>query len=224
MKVVRSAGPALVVILAMNLAVTSVALAAPLFTPTGATFTSTSGTSILAAGSGEELTCESDVSNGTVTSSTLAGNIVVHFLGCAGNTAAGEKCTVKSTNTTAAGLILTNTLHGVLGLILPKPASGSDIALVLLPSSGKVFTTLAGSGKCFETTKVSGLIAGLMEPVGSLRKTGKLVFGVTGGAQNIKDVDLSTGGLVAPELTAFSTQVTEETTESLTYSAATEVM
>jgi hypothetical protein len=224
MRIVRLAGPVLVAILAMSLMIASAAFAGPEFKPTGSTFTGTSGTSVLeAAGGGEKVTCESDASSGTITSSTLAGGVVVHFLGCSGATVAGEKCTVKSTNTTVAGLILTNTLHGVLGLVLPKPASGSDAALVLLPVSGKVFVTLVGSGKCVETTKVSGSVAGLAEPVGTSSKTGKLVFGVTSGVQNIKDVDLTTGGLVAPELTAFSTTATESTSESVTYVTATEV-
>jgi hypothetical protein len=224
MRIVRLAGPVLVAILAMSLMAASAALAAPEFKPTGATFTGTSGTSTLAAATGEEVTCESDVSSGQVTSSTLAGNVVVHFLGCSGKTAAGAKCTVKSTNTTAEGLILTNTLHGVLGLVLPKPSSGSDVALVLLPVSGKVFVTLVGSGTCIETTKVSGSVGGIAEPVGSLQKTGKLVFAQTSGVQNVKEVDLSTGGSVKPELTAFSTTATETTEESLKFTTPTEVM
>jgi hypothetical protein len=187
------------------------------------TLAATSGTDALDGG-GETVACEKDVASGVISSTTLIEGIVVHFLGCSAKTAASESCTVKSTNQSTSGLILTNTLHGVLGLILPKPSSGSDVALVLLPISGKVFTTLVGSGKCVETTKVSGDVAGLFEPVGVVTTTGKLIFSETGGKQNITDVDLSTGGLVAPELTAFSATATEETTESLTFNPEIEVM
>jgi hypothetical protein len=227
MKIVRLASLALVAIFAMSLAVASSASAiGPLFLPTGQTFAGTSGTSKLVGAAGEVVTCQSDVSSGTITSSTLAGGVLVHFLGCSGETAKGEKCTVKSTNTTATNLILTNTLHGVLGLVLPVPASGSDVALVLLPVSGKAFVTLVGSPStaCVETTKVSGSVAGLAEPVGTLLLTGTLKFAQTSGVQNITEVDLTTGGSVKPELTAFGSTATEETTESITYSKATEVM
>jgi len=226
MKIVRLASLALVAMIAMGLAVASTASAiGPLFLPTGQTFTGTSKTSVLSGG-GETVTCESDVSSGTILSLTLAGNVTVHFLNCSAKSASGEKCTVKSTNTTTAGLILTNTLHGVLGLILPKPASGSDAALVLLPASGHAFVTLIGSGKCIETTKVSGNVAGLVEPFGGpLQTTGKLTFGVTSGAQNITEVDLTTGGSVKTELTALGGVAnTEETEESLKFSTPTEVM
>jgi hypothetical protein len=223
MKVVRLSGLALVAVLAMSLMIASVASAAPIFTPTGATLTGTSGVGKLEA-AGETVTCETDVSGGTVTSATLIGGIVVHFLGCSAKTSTGGTCTVKSTNTTASGLILTNTLHGVLGLILPVPAPpASDVALLLLPVSGGTFVTLVGSGTCVETTKVQGNVAGTLEPVGVSQKTGKLVLTGSNGKESITDVDLSTGGLVIPNLQAFGSTATETTTEGYTLSVATEV-
>ena len=167
------------------------------------------------ADAGERLRCETSTWSGDVTSATSAGNLVVHFLGCTDTTAEGEKCSVKSTNTTVAGLILINTSRAVLGLVLPKPVSRSDVGLLVLPASGRVFTTLVGSGKCVETTKVSGSVAGLAEPVGSLQTTGKVVFAQTGGKQDIADLDLSTGGLVAPELIAFAATVVGKEPRSL---------
>jgi hypothetical protein len=223
MKIARLAAAALTVVLAISVVMASAAFAAPTFVPTGATFVGTSGAAVLEADAGERLRCETSTWSGDVTSATSAGNLVVHFLGCTDTTAEGEKCSVKSTNTTVAGLILINTSRAVLGLVLPKPVSGSDVGLLVLPASGRVFTTLVGSGKCVETTKVSGSVAGLAEPVGSLQTTGKVVFAQTGGKQDIADLDLSTGGLVDPELTAFSTTVVGEGTEELSLSAATEV-
>jgi hypothetical protein len=223
MKVFRLSGLVVVAVLAVSLMVVSVASAAPVFTPTGATLTGTSGVSEFEA-AGETLTCEKDTLGGTVTSATLMGGIVVHYLGCSAKTTGGATCTVKSTNTTAAGLILTNTLHGVLGLILPVPTPpASDVALVLLPISGSTFWSMVGSGTCIETTKVQGSVAGTLEPVGVSQTTGKLVLTSSGGKESITDVDLSTGGLVAPELTSFGSSMTETTTEGYTLSKATEV-
>jgi hypothetical protein len=63
-----------------------------------------------------------------------------------------------------------------------------------------------------------------VEPVGVLSTTDKIAFGVTGGAQNIKDVDLTTGGLVAPKLTYATEPATLESEDEYIYSARVEVM
>ena len=222
MKIARLASLMLAAILAVSLAVSSVASAAPLIGPVGATLTGTSGTGILTAAN-ETVTCAKDTSTGTITSSTLIGGIRVHFLECTAKNAAGATCPVMSIGAPLSNLLLTNVLHGVLGLILPKPAgSGSDIALVLLPVSGSSFLNILGT--CFTNISVSGQIAGLVEPVNISSTTGRLVFGVTGGVQNITDVDLSTGGLIKPKLSVGTELGTEETTEEITFSAPVEVM
>ena len=221
MKIARLASLMLAAILAVSLAVSSVASAAPLIGPVGATLTGTSGTGILTAAN-ETVTCAKDTSTGTITSSTLIGGIRVHFLECTAKTSTGT-CPVMSPGAPLSNLLLTNVLHGVLGLILPKPAgSGSDIALVLLPVSGSSFLNILGT--CFTNISVSGQIAGLVEPVNISSTTGRLVFGVTGGVQNITDVDLSTGGLIKPKLSVGTELGTEETTENIEFSAAVEVM
>ena len=222
MKIARLASLMLVAILAVGLAVSSVASAAPLIGPVGATLTGTSGTGILTA-AGETITCAKDTSTGTITSSTLIGGITVHFLECTGKNSAGAECPVMSTGAPLSNLLLTNVLHGVLGLILPKPAAPeSDIALVLLPVSGAAFVNILGS--CFTNLSVSGQVAGLVLPVNIASTTGRLIFGVTAGVQNITDVDLSTGGLIKPKLTVGSEPGTEETTENIEFKEAVEVM
>src|ERR1700679_1319957 len=177
MKIARLASLMLVAILAIGLVAASVASAAdPEFLPLGATVTGTSGAGVL-RGAGEEVKCESDVvPNGTVTSATLIGGIVVHFLNCTNkNGITGESCPARSTNTTTEGLILTNTLHGVLGLILPKPASGSNVALVLLPVSGSSFLTL--TGKCIGVTgAVAGQVVAVVERVDAETLVGEIKF------------------------------------------------
>jgi hypothetical protein len=208
----------LVAILAMGLAVASVASAAPEFTPTGATVTGTSGVSVLTAGT-NIVTCQKDtLGGGKVTSATLVGGITVHYLECVGKSSTGT-CPVMSPGAPAENLILTNTLHGVLGLILPE--TGSGVALVLLPLE-LGFVTLLGS--CITKTTVEGDVAGEVSPVGKSVETGTVTLAVPSGKQAIKDVDLSTGGLIAPKLSAFGvTTATEETTEQIEYSKSTEV-
>jgi hypothetical protein len=215
MKIARLAGLMLVAIMAMSFAVSSVAMAAPEFKPTGATITGTSGTAKLVAG-GNTVTCSTSGSTGTITSATLAGNVVVNFLGCTSSGSGGSNCATKSTNTSTAGLILTTTLHGVLGT-----TSSGAAALLLLPISGKRFVTLEAN-TCTIETAVTGNVAGLVEPTGKSQTTGTLKFALTSG-KNISVMTLSTGGSTEPALTAFSTSATEEVTEGIKFSTATEV-
>jgi len=113
MKIARLASLMFVAILAMGLAVASVASAAPEFTPVGATLTGTSGVGVLTAGT-NSVTCQKDTTKGTVTSATLAGGITVHFLECVAQSSTGT-CPAMSPGAPLENLILTNTLHGVLG-------------------------------------------------------------------------------------------------------------
>jgi hypothetical protein len=222
MKIARLASLTLTAILAVGLAVVSVASAAPEFKPTGSTVTGVGTTTAVLTAAGETITCAKNVvSGGVVTSATLVGGIVAHFLECTAKTAGGATCPVMSTGAPLENLILTNTQHGVLGLILPRPTSGSDVAVVLLPTSGSTFATLLGS--CFTTTVVSGQVAGVAEPIGSSVTKGTLKFNAPGGVQEIKEVDLSTGGLVKPKLTAFSATASGTATGATTFGTATEI-
>ncbi|HEY4918194.1 MAG TPA: hypothetical protein VIH92_14880 [Solirubrobacteraceae bacterium] len=221
MKVARLASSMLAVALVVGLAVVAVASAAPEFKPTGATVTGAGGTGTLSAG-GETVTCAEDVTTaGIIHTIWLIAKIIAYLRRCTGKTAAGETCPVKSPGAPLENLIASTTLRAVLGLILPKPSSGSDVALVVLPESGSRFATLSGS--CIAETAVSGSLAGVVEPVGTSTTKGALTFGVTGGAQNIKEVDLTTGGLIKPKLTAFAETATAVATETGTASSATEV-
>jgi len=220
MKISRLAGLALVAVLAMSLWAVSAAAAAPQFNPTKAPLTGTAdGASILAA-PGVEVTCLKSSETGEITSATLIGGLVVHFLECTGKETGKEACPVMSTGAPLENLIQTTTLHAVLGLILPKPASGSDVALVLLPISGKRFVTLLPNSKsCIEEIQVNGSVAGTVtEPAqGVLSTTAKLVLAASGVNEAITDVDLSTGGLVAPLLTSGSETDTETTNQLISF-------
>jgi len=217
---------AVLAVLAVGLVVVSVASAEPEFSPVGATLTGTSGTGVFTAGK-ETITCAKDTSTSgaSKTTATLIGGITVHFLECTGkNGTSGESCPAKSEGAPLSTLILTKTLHGVLGLILPKPETGSGVALVLLPVSGQVFATLEAECLSPKVTTVEGKLAGAVDPVGTKTLKFKLLFSAPSGVQAIKEVDLSTGGLVKPSLKSFGVaSATEETTEELTFSEATEV-
>jgi hypothetical protein len=227
MKIARLAGLALVAILAMSLIGASAASAAlPSFNPgTANAFSTTSATSTLEA-AGNTVTCAADTSTGEITGAMTVGKVTVKFTGCKGKNAVGESCTIKSNAPAgAAGEIITNTLHGLLGLILTSAGvprtPGSDAGLLVLPSSGATFVALE-ENKCTKATKVTGSVAGLVEPVGTKQLNGTLIFTVIGGAQEIKELDLL-GRRVEPGLNAFSEPGTESTTDTVKYEKDVEV-
>jgi len=227
MRIARLAGALALVVVAASFALASTALAAPLFSPgTTNKFTGTSGTSVLLA-SAEQITCLKDNSTGEINGPLTVGSVIVHFLECSGTSGNGAigPCPVQSPGAPTINLIITTTLIGRLGLILPKPASGSDVGLLLLPASGKAFVTVTGNTEtCIPTTKVSGLVAGLLTPVNSLTLSGTLSFQGGGKVQSIKDIDLSGASLVLPELVAFGGLATETTTEAIAFEKDVEVM
>jgi hypothetical protein len=227
MKVVRLAGLAIVAVLAVGLTAVSSASAIPLplFAPAnGQLVSSTSGTSTLSAGA-NVITCPSSVFHGFVLSSLLIGNAQIHYLGCTAVGTSGSGCPVNSVGATEEGLILTQTIHGILGLILPS----GEIGVLFLPTSAKVFVKLAEStskttAKCTPTTTVEGSVVGLIEPVGKSSKTGKLIFAVSNKKQAIKSIDLTHNlGNVEPELLAFSVTSQYEQTNLVEFAEATEV-
>jgi hypothetical protein len=190
----------------------------PVFLGPPVPLTATTGaTTLLANGGTETVTCSSGTGSGEVAAAKEIGQLVLHFTGCTSSGATKSGCSVKSIGATAEGLISTQTLRGLLGLVLP----GSTVGLLLLPSSGKKVTALAGNGCTVETT-VTGSVAGELSPVGRSQTTGKLVLSTTGGKQNITDIDIE-GGLVKPELVAFATTASETASYAISYATAIEV-
>jgi hypothetical protein len=217
----------LVAFLAMSLSwvASASAEANPLFAPVnGQGVTGTSGgVSTLLVGSGQRVECQAAMTTGAVASSLLLGAVRIAYLECrAQGKSGGSFCTVKSAGAPREGLILTQELHGILGLILPT----LEIGILLLPVSGKVVTELAesknGETTCTPETKITGSFAGLVTPVGKRSTTGKITF--PGGAESIKKIDLTHGlGLREPELIAFTAGSTLAGEQFITYSEATEV-
>jgi hypothetical protein len=219
MKIVRLVVVALLAVSALGLATASTAGAStnPLFTPvTGQAILGTSGLSLLTGDNGTEtVDCQKDVFSGVVANALLLGGIIVHYLECTSEKKGTAPCTAKVNSEGApSGLIVTATLHGILGLILSPPLTSVGVAILLLPVKGKEFLNLESNG-CTELSAVSGNIAGEITPVGTSQKTGKTIFATVGGKQAIKDIDLTHGlGLVVPKITAFTTEATLEQTEN----------
>jgi hypothetical protein len=179
-------------------------------------FTSAGRASTLKAG-GESVSCTEENDTGEIASSDAVSNVSLYFNGCRSSGSGGSNCTVKSTNSSTGGEIITNELMGAFGTVKASEASSGE-GLLLLPESGKQLTVLA-SNSCTIETAVTGQIVGEASPVGISQTTGKLAFAVTSGKQNIKDIH-TLAGLVAPALDAFATSATDEGSDELTYEEA----
>jgi hypothetical protein len=224
MKIARLAGLMLVAVMALSLTVASAAFAEAEFKPVGGTFKGTSSTTNKLVAGTNTITCKANTSSGTISNAFLAGGVTVSFTGCTSKKGAeGAACTAKSVGA-AEGSIVTNTLHGVLGLIVPK-GTGTGVALDLLPleAAEGVFVDIA-KNSCTVETAVEGSVAGEVSPVGKSQTTGALLFDPSGTTQTIKEITLSSNGAaVKPGLKAFGATATQETTEALTFSANLEV-
>jgi len=229
MRFIRLVGLVLVAVVAMSFAVVSSASAFssnPLFIPANGQQVRSVGlgnATLVAAGNKIVCTAHQTVS-GTVSNSLLIGNVVIHYLGCtAAETLAGKEkeCPVKSVGSPAEGLILTTTLHGILGLLLPSNETG----ILFLPVANKVFVTFARSEKggkeCTAETAVEGSVAALISPSGvPAQLTGKLTTLAIAKAA----IDLTHGlGPATAKLTAFGETGTQEQTDDVTFGEATEV-
>jgi hypothetical protein len=173
MRIARLAGPMIIAIMAIGLTTATTASALPEFSATSVKLSSTSGTSTLKF-SGNKIVCEKDAFESEVVTKSLVGPFRVHFLNCKSSSATASGCTIKSTNTTTPGLILTNTLHGFL-VLLELSTGAHRTGLLILPVGTKEFYTLA-SNSCTETMKAAGQIEGLVTPLKSKQTTGKVIF------------------------------------------------
>jgi hypothetical protein len=221
----RLLGLALIAVLAVSAVAVSAAFAEPEFKPsTKQSFTGTSGAGTLEDSLSETISCTSDESTGEITGALTAAGIVVTFHGCKGKKGSGgTACTVKSTNTTSPGLIITSTLKGTLGLV-PTSQAASGVGLLLQPESGSKFVEIEAAA-CASEAPVEGSIAGEVGTTKVLSKTGKLIFTGSAGTQNIKNITVKGKG-ETPALTAFfgAVKASQTTTEETKYgSVAVEV-
>jgi hypothetical protein len=211
-----AATTAMAMAMALILAVASTAAAAaPEFKPASGRYTAKGGAGTLKFGA-EVITCEKDEDVGSIASAKLVGPSTIHFLGCETAGATKSGCALNSVGA-SAGLIVTSTVHGVLGTILP----GGRPGLLILPTAGKLFTTLA-KNECTKEGKVEGSIAAPITTDKS--RTAKLTFARSNNKQEVREIDLEgASGVTEPELTAFSVSATIENTQEFTWAAETEV-
>jgi len=223
MKIARLAGLMLAAMFAISLVSASVAMAEPEFKQTGVPFTGTSGTSILSANNGaDKVICPMDIISGLIVTVTRIDGVMVTYLGCVSSGPNGSNCSVNSTNqTSGSGLILTASLIGTLGLQLPR--SGTGVGILILPASGSEFVTLQENG-CTETSKITGSVAGEVQPINHKQKTGKVVFTVSGTSKaGIKGFMLPGGTTITAKLTGFTAEASEESTEEIEFNEEVEV-
>jgi hypothetical protein len=194
-----------------------------LLLPVGATIEGTSLPGRLEAGN-NTVSCQKDNFTATIASVHLVGPFVVHFLECKASN--GVKTCPVSSPGAAEGLVLTNTLHALIGLAVPS----NSPALFILPTSGKQFVTInestlkteAGTTeKCTPKTTVNGTVAGLLlQGIGVLTVRALLDF-VPGDPSKI---ELPLKGNTTIEIEAFGAAAEFETQVHLSYSAAAELM
>jgi hypothetical protein len=227
MRIIRLVGLVFVAVVAMSVAVVSSASAFssnPLFAPANKqSVTGEQTTKSTLEADGLAISCTSNhVISGVVSNALLIGGVVIHYLGC--TWVKGEKesgCQASSTGA-PSGLILTNTLHGILGLLLPQ----NDTGILFLPVSGSTFVTFAaaeiGGKSCGIQTAVQGSVAALITPVGTPSTTGTVTIV---SAKEINEIDLTHGlGLVKAKLVAFGGEASKLTqTDAVTFGELTEV-
>jgi hypothetical protein len=224
MKDARLAGLIVVTVLALGLMTASTALALPEFNTTKVSLAATSeGGKLVGDNGAETVTCAKDVvSTSEIVTKFLVGPFVVHFLECKSTGTTGSGCTAKSVGA-PEGLILTNTLHGF--LVLQQLSTGAHVTwLLALPIGTSIFVSLA-SNKCTKGTTVTGQVGGEITPLKSKQTTGKVIL--TAAGQNLAIGETYEGGEIGTHeykgLTAFTTNATEETEESVTFGKAVEV-
>jgi hypothetical protein len=226
MRIGRLVYPTVLSVVAVTLLAVSSASAAsrnPLFTPVSQqTVRGEGGASVLDT-AGLAIACESNhVVSGNVSSALLIGGIVLHYLGCKYTKGEQESgCPLNSTNTTGEGLILTNTLHAILGILLPSGETG----VLFLPQAGTKFDTFAAASKngksCGPEMAISGSIAASITPVEKSQTNGT----VKTTEKETQEFDLTHGlGLVKSKLIAFGGEAAIlKQTDSIVFGVATEV-
>lgn len=190
--------------------------------PTKKKFTSTSGTVTWTLGGGtEKMTCTKNTSTGELTGAKTVGKVVVTFTGC--KTTGTGGCDVKSVGAKTAGEIITKSLSGELGTVKTTEAA-SGVGLLLKPETGTIWTEIP-SNSCIGESILSGSLAAEVATIGKKQATNKLVFGMSGGKQAIRELTMDSGKLSEPELygSGFWGPLAIQKTDEVTFEEALEV-
>jgi|ERR1700733_2332331 len=222
MKIARLSGVLLGLVFAMSLVGASAASAVPpLFNngSIGATYKANILAVTLKAGTGvaaNVVFCAKASSEGEIASVHLIGPFFIHFLECKASGNNGSSyCEAVNSAGAVEGLILTKTLHALLGLALPSQLP----ALLILPTASAVIVELDKT-LCTPTTKITGSIAGL---VSNARGVASLTTLLTFGPQDPEVIDTLIGR-TEPELVAFSKTSTLTTVAHLSWSKDIEIV
>lgn len=231
MKLARLFSIMLIAVFAVAAIVASSASAIPLFTLpiTKRGFTSSSGLAKLRVPSLKiEIDCATSTGAGVIVDDDAV-SFKLHFLTCNAFTNGKGPCTIKNPGG-AAGLIQTNLLTGLLGL-LHEPAGHAGILFEPGPGTTGIFTTFAKIEKSTECEEhpestVEGNVAGEFEPTGKKSTTGKITLAPTSatGKQKVTLI-LTLAGIIKPKLLSFgAVESTQEINSTITFEEAVEVM
>ncbi len=226
MKIARLLAVAVIAVFAVGAVLASTASAIPKFklpiTKRG--FTATSTTSLLRIPSEKDIvTCGSSNSAGTILGDDEV-DVRIHFLGCYVEKGTSLPCTIKSQNAPEEGLILTELLLGLLGLLhQPEGAAG----ILFEPKAGHVFVTLEPTAApcSTQTDAVEGSVAGLFSPTNKLTSKATINLGpISGTGKQFVTLILTLNGIVKPKLTSFgAAESTQEQTATVAFEEAVEV-
>lgn len=216
---IRTLGLALAAMFAMSAVVASAAFADAAYEiteNTPDTFASTSGASVLTV-PGFKVTATASTGEGSLATTTTATKVKVIFTGATiENLKTKETASIKSVGAGKAGEIVVKPLKGTVGEIVGG-APLDKAGLLLEPETGTEFVTFEKTAVSPET-KVKGKIAGQIKVAAAKSTKGELIFGVTGGKQNVTEWQANSDVTpVKPVLTAFGETATEETTDSVTF-------
>jgi hypothetical protein len=157
------------------------------------------------------VTCGKGTATGQITGMRTVGKVVFKLKECKSSGESGLNCPIKTPGA-VEGEIVSNTLKGELGTVKSAEAA-TEVGVLARPESGKLWLELEGNA-CTPETAVSGDIAGEVGPIGELTDKGFINFAVADGKQKIQKIAVLSGLLTA-QLTAFSSNVTEEKYETL---------
>jgi hypothetical protein len=222
--IIRTALLGALTMLALSLATAGVAAAAtlPEFkpVPTKKKFTSTSGTVTWKMGT-ETITCTKSTTAGEITGVSSLGKTVIKFTGCRFKNSGGTECPLHSVGAKSEEVV-TDALKGELGTV-EKSEAASGAGLLLEPETGSAISAVTSACNSPTETELEGKLAGEVATVGKKATTDKLVFGVTSGKQDIKEITVKSG-TKKPAFRGWGfAAITMEASDELTFEEALEV-
>jgi len=220
MKVIRLAGLVLMAVLAVGLMAASAASAETSYlfnsSDIGSIALGLSLAGTLKSSATEFVVCADDKSEAKIANVHLLGPFDITFSGCKSTSNGGTTyCTAKSTNVSTEGVILTLTVHALLGTVLPSELAG----LLVLPTASRRFVTIAANN-CTIETAVEGSTAGLLFASQIDRPVSESLVNFI--PNDITKID-TLNGIVEPELTAFGLTSTLQTLEHIAWDGPCEV-